>query len=124
MTLTLDQPEAILADIGILGRERYESFFCQPDREPMIVRRIDFRISHLPRVPLQTVLADHYWPPLTRLDILGDKQNPVSEDSGPHIQHHFITAKFWLVENQPRLGVGRHAGIGKPSDHLVPKVRA
>ena len=35
--LALDQPEAVLADIGILGRERHESFFCQPDSKAMVV---------------------------------------------------------------------------------------
>jgi hypothetical protein len=124
MALALDQAEAVLADVWVLRRERDEALFGQPDGILVVVMRIDLGIHHLLRTALQAMLADHHGAPFARPDILGHEQNPVGENAGPDIQHHFVPAIFRLVEDQPRSRIGRYAGIGKSADHLVPNVLA
>ncbi len=97
MALTLDDSEAILADIRILRRIRNEPLFRQADREAVIVMRVDLRIGDIARPPLQTVLTHHYGPALVRLNILGHQQNPIGKNSLPDVQNHLITAVLGLV---------------------------
>ena len=124
MRLTLDLTKAVLPDVRILWREGDEALIRQSNGESMVEGGVDLRVRHISRPPLQPVLANDDRTPFSRLNILRNEQNAGGEDARPNVQHHFIAEEFRLVKNEPRARVRRHAGVGKPPDHLVPDVVA
>src|SRR3954471_18506403 len=102
MTSSLDLPETILADVRILRAERDESFFREPNREAVIVVRINLRIGGLGGAALPAMLANDDRPSLAGANVFRYEQNPIGEYAGPDIEHHFVTPELRLVVNQFR----------------------
>src|SRR6516165_7941582 len=74
--------------------------------------------------PLQAVLANHYWSLLSRLDIRGKNQNPVSEDARPNIKYHLIPSEIRRFVDQACARVRWHRRRGNAADDFVPDIAA
>src|SRR3974390_3271061 len=110
MALALDLPEAVLADIRVLGSVDYEPLVRQARSEVMVIRAIDFGIRDVLRAPFEAALADNHRAALAGFEVLGNQQNAVGEYVGPDIQNHLVAAELWGVVDKARPRIHRHAG--------------
>ena len=106
---SLDDAEAVLADVGILRREGDEALLGQPRGEGVIERDDPGRIGDVGGRPSSPCWQTTTGAPLARPDVLRHQQHAVGEDLGPDVQHHFVAAELRRVVDQPRARIGRQA---------------
>lgn len=124
MPFALDQAKPVLADIWVLRSVGYEALFRQFQREVMVSAFRGLWRRHVGSTPFEPMLANHHGAPFARPDIFRNQQNAVGEHTGPDIQHHLVSAKLWLIVNQPRTWMGGQRRRGQTADHLIPDVVA
>jgi hypothetical protein len=122
--LPLQGAEAVPKDVRVLRRVGDEAALGQLRRVHVIRRVIDLGIGHVLRAPLQPVLADHDRPPLARLDVLGQKQNAVSNHVRENVEHDFVASVFRLVVNLSRAGISGGERQVEAADDFVVEVLA
>src|SRR5262245_2602954 len=99
MAPTLDHAETILSNVGVLWSEGDEPLFGEPHCIAVIVVAVDLGIGYVGRPALEPVLAYHDGTPLPGGNILRHEENALGEDAGPNIEHHLVSAIFWLIED-------------------------
>src|SRR5262245_26650712 len=98
MPFSLNETEAILANVGILRGKSYKPFLGEADGKLVVKRRVNPWIANVRRTSFQTMLAHHHRPALADLNILGNEEYSVGKDMGrPHVQYHFVASEFGLV---------------------------